>query len=642
MGIFDKRVAFKPFEYPEVCEYRDAINHSYWLVSEWNFTSDIQDFHVNLDDKQRSAIKNALLAISQIEISVKRFWTKLGERFPKAEIEQVGVTFGESEVRHASAYSHLLEVLGFNDEFEQLLQVPVIQNRVDYLTKYLRGAADDSHQNYTLALTLFSIFIENVSLFGQFAIIKAFNKHHNLLKDVDNVVQATLKEECYVEGTEVLTPGGWVDFRDINIGDDVVQYNHGTLEFVKVLHKTCKRYEGDVYHFQTDATGCMVTPGHEMIYYNPAGELKMKQAKDFRPHSKTRVPRGGRLNNEGIDEITWDDRLRIAIQADGTTRYWVNTAGETLLRGKCGGYTHAFGLTKQRKKDRLEWILKNGGWDYKTEIDGRETRYEIRYNQDHDYKEFDWVHLKNKSQTWCSNFIEECVQWDGYQTEVEHTQGYCSTNKRAIDKIQTIAIFAGYLTTIQRRIDTRKESYKDTYKLSLMLKNPLPTSHALKKSQVNYSGNVYCVTVPSSAIVTRYNNSVMFAGNCVHALFGAHLIDIIKRENPEWFDEEFYEKLYRASKKAYEAESAIVDWIYENGELDCLPANTLKEFLKSRFNDSLQMIGGEPVFEVDEKSIADMEWFNVEIYAQVDTDFFHKRPVSYSKKVQAFTAEDLF
>ena len=137
-NIFEKRIAFKPFEYPEVSEYKNAINHSYWLVSEWNFIGDIQDYNVKLDSTQKSILKNAMLAISQIEISVKKFWTKLGERFPKAEFDQVGVTFGESEVRHSDAYSHLLEILGMNHEFDQLLQNPVIQGRVDYLTKYLK------------------------------------------------------------------------------------------------------------------------------------------------------------------------------------------------------------------------------------------------------------------------------------------------------------------------------------------------------------------------------------------------------------------------------------------------------------------------------------------------------------------------
>lgn len=324
MSIFDKRVAFKPFEYPEIIEYKNAINHSYWLVSEWNFVSDIHDFNVRLNDVEREVLKNAMLAISQIEVSVKKFWTKLGERFPKAEFEQVGVTFGESEVRHADAYSHLLEVLGFNDDFAQLLQNPVIQGRVDYLTKYLKGAADNSDENYTLTLTLFSIFIENVSLFSQFVVIKSFNKYMNALKDIDNVVQATQKEEA------------------------------------------------------------------------------------------------------------------------------------------------------------------------------------------------------------------------------------------------------------------------------------------------------------------------------IHALLGVYIIKQVQKEFPEWFNEDFYEKLYRACKKAYEAEIKIVDWIFEKGELSFLPKDVVKEFVKHRFNESLEMIGGHKVFEVDSEKLAQLKWFNDEIYAEVNTDFFHKKPVTYSKKVKAIRAEDLF
>src|SRR5690606_28993587 len=186
MSIFDKRVAFKPFEYPEVSKYKTAIQHSYWLVSEWNFMSDVQDFHVHLSETERNVIKNTLLAISQIEVSVKSFWGKLDQRFPKPEFQQVGTVFAESEVRHSDAYSHLLEVLGFNQEFDLLLQNPVIQNRVDYLTKYLKGASDHTNEDYTLSLSLFSLFIENVSLFSQFAIIKSFNKYNNTLKDVEN------------------------------------------------------------------------------------------------------------------------------------------------------------------------------------------------------------------------------------------------------------------------------------------------------------------------------------------------------------------------------------------------------------------------------------------------------------------------
>lgn len=324
MGVFDKRLAFKPFEYPELTQFKEAVQHSYWLVSEWNFISDVQDFNTKLTAVERSAVKNTLLAISQIEVSVKRFWADIGKRFPKPEIEQVGVTFGESEVRHADAYSHLLQVLSLNQDFDQLLTEPVIQGRVDYLSKYLKGAADNSNENYTLTLTLFAIFIENVSLFSQFLIVKAFNQCRNLLKDIDNVVQATAKEEQ------------------------------------------------------------------------------------------------------------------------------------------------------------------------------------------------------------------------------------------------------------------------------------------------------------------------------VHALFGVRLIEIIKKENPKWFNEDFYGKLERACKKALVAEEGIIDWIFEEGELAFLPKAVVKEFVRDRFNQSLRLVGGEPLFEVNQTLLDKVKWFDEEATTDVSVDFFHKKPVTYSKHMQAITEEDLF
>ena len=44
MGIFDKRENYKPFEYPEVMEFVNAMHQSFWVHSEVEFTADIQDF----------------------------------------------------------------------------------------------------------------------------------------------------------------------------------------------------------------------------------------------------------------------------------------------------------------------------------------------------------------------------------------------------------------------------------------------------------------------------------------------------------------------------------------------------------------------------------------------------------------------
>ena len=323
-SIFERRVAFKPFEYPEVIKFKESIQHSYWLVTEFNFTSDVQDFHTKVLPKEKNAIKNSMLAIAQIEIAVKMFWARIGEKFPKPEITQVGIAFANSEIIHADAYAHLLEVLGLNNEFDLLLQNEVIQGRVDYLTKYLKNTADSPRENYTLTLALFSLFIENVSLFSQFAVIKSFKKHKNLFKSIDNVISLT--------------------------------------------------------------------------------------------------------------------------------------------------------------------------------------------------------------------FLEE-------------------------------------------------------------------------------------------------NN---------HAQFGIWLINQVKKEFPKWFDDEFYGKIYNACRKALLHEERIIDWIFEQGELDFLSKATVKEFIRDRLNESIEAIGGKKLFKIDQEKLKDLKWFKEELLSEEQTDFFNTVPVGYTRRNQSITANDLF
>lgn len=324
MSIFVKRASFKPFEYPEVIDFVDAINHSYWIHTEYNYSSDINDFHSRITQNEREVIKKTLLAISQIEVSVKAFWGDLYKHFPKPEFNAVGATFAESEVRHSRAYAHLLEILGFNDEFTQALEEPCIKGRVEYLSKYLRNASSDDKELYTLTLALFSLFIENCSLFSQFLIIKSFNKERNLFKGIDNVIQATQKEET------------------------------------------------------------------------------------------------------------------------------------------------------------------------------------------------------------------------------------------------------------------------------------------------------------------------------IHALLGAWLINKVKEENPKWFNEEFYATIEKACKKAYNSEMKIIEWIFEEKELDFLSIQIIDEFVRDRFNKSLEMIGASPIFEVNRDLLKLTEWFNIENLSETHTDFFWKTPTNYLKKAQAITENDIF
>jgi ribonucleoside-diphosphate reductase beta chain len=195
MGLFDKRIEYKPFEYPEVLQFTAAINKSFWVHSEVDFTADIQDFHAHLTPAEQNAVRNSLLSIAQIEVAVKSFWGNLYNHFPKPELNGLGSTFAECEFRHSEAYSRLLEVLGYNNQFEGLLQVPVVRERIDYLSEALAHTKSADKKEYATSLILFSLLIENVSLFSQFAIILAFTRFKGLMKNVSNIIAWTSVDE---------------------------------------------------------------------------------------------------------------------------------------------------------------------------------------------------------------------------------------------------------------------------------------------------------------------------------------------------------------------------------------------------------------------------------------------------------------
>lgn len=190
MGIFDKRVSYKPFEYPEILQFTDAMNKAFWVHSEVEFTADIQDFKSNLSDKEKEVVKRSLMGIAQVEVAVKTFWGDLYKYIPKPEFNGLGATFAESEFRHSEAYSRLLEVLGYNNEFETLTEVPIFKKKLELFEKHF--GKDISFVN---KLLFFVIVIENTSLFSQFANILSFTRFKGYMKNTANIIAWTSVDE---------------------------------------------------------------------------------------------------------------------------------------------------------------------------------------------------------------------------------------------------------------------------------------------------------------------------------------------------------------------------------------------------------------------------------------------------------------
>ena len=193
--IFDEQIARKPNHYPWTTVFIEAMHKGFWTDKLFSFSSDIQDFKVNLTEEERQIIIRSLSAIGQIEVAVKTFWAKLGENLPHPSLYDLGYVMANVEVIHNLAYERLISVLGLEQVFEDNLKLKWINGRVKYLKKYTHKYYKDSKKQYLYALILFTLFVENVSLFSQFYVINWFGRYKNVLKDTNQQVMYTRLEE---------------------------------------------------------------------------------------------------------------------------------------------------------------------------------------------------------------------------------------------------------------------------------------------------------------------------------------------------------------------------------------------------------------------------------------------------------------
>ena len=193
--IFDEQISRKPNHYPKTDEFIEVMHNGFWTDKEFSFKSDVQQFKVNLNDQEREIIIRTLSAVGQIEIAVKTFWAKLGDNLPQPCFQDLGYVMANVEVIHNNAYERLISVLGLENVFEENLKLEWIEGRVKYLKKYTHRFYKDSKKQYLYALILFTLFVENVSLFSQFYIINWFARFKNVLKDTDQQVRYTRNEE---------------------------------------------------------------------------------------------------------------------------------------------------------------------------------------------------------------------------------------------------------------------------------------------------------------------------------------------------------------------------------------------------------------------------------------------------------------
>ena len=645
MGLTDKRINYKPFEYPEIMTFIEAINKSFWVHSEVDFTADIQDFHTNLTDSEKEVVKRSLLGIAQVEVGVKTFWGNLYNHFPKPEINGLGATFADNEFRHSEAYSRLLEVLGYNNEFLTLVQdVPVFREKLELIEDNLTSKNDIISK-----LLFFTIVIENTSLFSQFANILSLTRFKGYMKNTSNIIAWTsVDEQCFPLNTEVLTPLGWKLISDMKLGDKVYGFKEGNLQEEEVIKTIRKSFKGNLITIGNKRHSISTTPNHEFIYKKSSDWLK-STADNLKLNNHMQIPVTSNFKSNSTLKLSDLDRLKIAIQADGTQLYWNNEGGDKLPRGKEGGNNYSIALYKERKVLRLRNILESLGVEFsETEIFNNSKKGTcFRFHLDYlsDYKNLDWIYKYELSKEFCEEFIQEVLLWDGHVSNTEKC--YTTTNKSNIKIVEHMAILAGYRTSIYENKDSdHSENYNNCFKINLTNKDSevvLGNSYN-KTNDYFYDQDVVCITVPSGGIIVKQGDKAPFiTGNC-HANAGIYLINKFYEED-EFFElkkPEIEANIKNSILDYISYEEDLLDWIYEQGELEFFTKKNMLDFMKHRIDESLINMGFSSIFNITSVEYKPMAWFEEEVFANAQIDFFASRPTEYTKYDKPISSNDLF
>lgn len=159
--------------------------------TEYDYDQDVRDYkNPSLPAHYKTVYARSLLAISQIEVAVKSYWKSIDEVFPKHEFAMLAATFDESEARHFDTYRNLLELVDLNEMFNHIDESSVLKARSDSLRASIK-VEGQSRRDILLKNIMFSSFIENVSLYSQFLILKSFAEIESLFKGTANGVDAT-------------------------------------------------------------------------------------------------------------------------------------------------------------------------------------------------------------------------------------------------------------------------------------------------------------------------------------------------------------------------------------------------------------------------------------------------------------------
>ena len=351
---------------------------------------------------------------------------------------------------------------------------------------------------------------------------------------------------CHDEETRILTPRGFVHFRDLTDKDEVAQWDPDTREmsFTTPQVRTMKDWDQPLHHFEGKGLDMMLTHTHRMRVGVRSGKTRVWRTE---PCERT-VQRGGSVLFAGYVDWKGEERQSFILP------------GQPTSPGFQGVEPRTFSMDEWL--EFLGYYLSEGGLCFDGErpsclkMSQRETANPGKAKRIGDLLQklfpdslsvfpnpktgdINWTIYGKQVWAWVLDNVGERGHWKRIPREflslskrqlkilfdammlgdgsTDPRPGndngyYCSTSKGLCEDFQELCIRLGLRATLSLH-KPEEENRKARWRVSWSTGRDFQYNDPKRTKIVPYKGKVYCCKVPTGYIVTERNGCIAYQGN---------------------------------------------------------------------------------------------------------------------------------
>src|SRR5690625_1135938 len=314
---------------------------------------------------------------------------------------------------------------------------------------------------------------------------------------------------CLSDDTQALTCDGWKRYDELTSDDYVMQWDSetGEMSWVKPEAIHVFPYNGKMLNFKSASTDQLVTPNHRMYVdvkkhsrNDYAGKYEVYEAKDLKRHWHKRFPLAGVYKGRKSIGV-----IRAKLLGWFLTDAWVHGDGKAVM----------FSQSKPKTLKKLRSVLEDADVTYSeyTKEPKKET-----HNIEHTFyvtgKDADWL-LGNYGDRRFNNelldlviderraLLEALIDGDGSRKE-NGLLIFWSKDGDFRNFVRQLM----FTLNMRTSVDNKKGCVRGSTRFN---NTELQYKHGI--NEVDYEGDVWCVTVPKGAFVVKRNEHVFITGN---------------------------------------------------------------------------------------------------------------------------------